>query len=75
MQLDTPTTDLQPERVHGPGRRLTPGSVLAPPATFAAGTSTALATGTAPTLARAALATRTAPTLATRTAPTLATRT
>jgi hypothetical protein len=35
VQLDSATTDLQPEGVYGAGRRLTPGPVLASPATFA----------------------------------------
>ena len=66
MQLDSPTTDLQPEGVHGAGRRLTFGPVLAPRATFARPPPLARRT---PPLARASstFATRTTAPFAPRT--------
>lgn len=66
VQLDSPTTDLQPKGVHGAGRRLTPGPVLTPLATFARPPPLARRT---PALARAStpFATGATTTLATRT--------
>lgn len=72
MQLDSLPTDLQPEVVHGPGRRVTPGPILAPTSTAAR--SASLARCTTP-FARCTtpFATRTSTTLATRASTTLAT--
>ena len=46
VQLDSPATDLQPEGVRDPGRRLTPGPVLAPPTAVAGPLPLARATAT-----------------------------
>ena len=74
VQLDSPTTDLQPEGVRGAGRRFMPGPVLAPPATLAGPPPLAWRTPTLATRTTTTLTTRATTTLATRTT-TLATRT
>ena len=72
VQLDSPTTDLQPEGVRGAGRRFLPGPVLAPPATLAGPPPLAWRTPTLATRTTTTLATRATTTLATRTTTTLA---